>query len=282
MMEQINACLCELNVSVWTARKLDKQASREVKDSKGAVSDDAARVNKNLFAGMDNLKRVTDFVALTRNEFYMKTLPWSDSGQRLVPMAQFFELKAWLNDKEDTFNQLVSEFLTEYPNLISAQAFQLGALFNRSEYPDVTEVGNRFRFRVSVTPLPTAGDFRVDATTEIVAAMQREYGKLYKERMEQAQRDLWSRVYETLRHLSDRLGYDEQGKKRVFRDSLVENAVELCDLLKRLNVTNDPDLEHARAWLESTLLGVDAKELRDTGIRDDVKAQVDSALAAWF
>lgn len=281
-MEQINACLCELNVSVWTARKLDKQASREVKDSKGAVSDDAARVNKNLFAGMDNLKRVTDFVALTRNEFYMKTLPWSDSGQRLVPMAQFFELKAWLNDKEDTFNQLVSEFLTEYPNLISAQAFQLGALFNRSEYPDVTEVGNRFRFRVSVTPLPTAGDFRVDATTEIVAAMQREYGKLYKERMEQAQRDLWTRVYDTLRHLSDRLGYDESGKKRVFRDSLVENAVELCDLLKRLNVTNDPDLEHARAWLESTLLGVDAKELRDTGVRDDVKAQVDSALAAWF
>jgi len=281
-MSNINACLCELNISVWTARKLDKQASREVKDSKGAFSDDAARVNKNLFAGMDNLKRITDFVALTRVEFYNMTLPWSDSGQRLVPMTQFFDLKAWINEKEQVFNNLVQSFLTEYPNLISAQAFQLGKLFDRAEYPDVSDVAGRFRFRVSVLPLPTAGDFRVDASNELVAEMQAEYDKIYQERINELQRDLWDRVYSTLRHLSDRLGYDEAGKKKVFRDSLVENAVELCDLLKRLNVTGDPDLEKARAWLESVLLGVDAKELRESGVRDDVKAQVDNAIASWF
>jgi hypothetical protein len=31
----INACICELNISVWTARKHDKTASREVKRDKG-------------------------------------------------------------------------------------------------------------------------------------------------------------------------------------------------------------------------------------------------------
>jgi len=281
-MSTLNAAIVELNVSTWTARKLDKNASKEVKVSKGAYSDDAARVNKNLLAGMNNLKRVTDFVALTRNEFYRLTLPWSDSGQRLVPMMQFFELKKWVNDSEATFNQLVSEFLRDYPTLISAQAFQLGALFDRNEFPDVADIATKFRFKVGFLPLPSTGDFRIDAPNEVIAEMQKEYESMYAERIQQVNQDLWTRLHDTLKHMSDRLGYDTTGKAKIFRDSMVENAVELCDMLKRLNVSNDPKLEKARAGLESALLGVDAGELRADGARDEVKHKVDTVIADWF
>lgn len=281
-MTTLNAAIVELNVSTWTARKLDKTASKEVKVNKGAFSDDAARVNKNLLAGMNNLKRVTDFVALTRNDFYRLTLPWSDSGQRLVPMMQFFELKQWINDQEATFNQLVAEFLRDYPTLISAQAFQLGALFDRNEFPDVEEIATKFRFKVGFLPLPSTGDFRIDAPNEIVADMQKEYEAMYNERIAQVNQDLWVRLHDTLRHMSDRLGYDSTGKAKIFRDSMVENAVELCDMLKRLNVTNDPNLEKARSSLESALLGVDASEIRLEGARDEIKHKVDVVIADWF
>jgi hypothetical protein len=281
-MTTLNAAIVELNVSTWTARKLDKTASKEVKVNKGAYSDDAARVNKNLLAGMNNLKRVTDFVALTRNDFYRLTLPWSDSGQRLVPMMQFFELKQWINDQEATFNQLVAEFLRDYPTLISAQAFQLGALFDRNEFPDVEEIATKFRFKVGFLPLPSTGDFRIDAPNEIVADMQKEYEAMYNERIAQVNQDLWVRLHDTLRHMSDRLGYDSTGKAKIFRDSMVENAVELCDMLKRLNVTNDPKLEKARSSLESALLGVDASEIRLEGARDEIKHKVDVVIADWF
>lgn len=281
-MSTLNAAIVELNISTWTARKLDKQTSKEVKLSKGANSDDAARVNKNLLAGMDNLKRVTDFVALTRNEFYNLTLPWSDCGQRLVPMAQFFDLKKWINEKQDTFEQLVSEFLRDYPTLISAQAFQLGALFDRNEFPSVDDIAGKFRFRVGFLPLPTTGDFRVDAPKEIVAEMQAQYESMVQERVTQVSQELWARLHDTLKHMSDRLGYDDTGKARIFRDTLVTNAVDLCDLLKKLNVTNDPDLEKARASLESALLGINPDELRRDGARDEVKLKVDTVLAEWF
>lgn len=281
-MTTLNAAIVELNVSTWTARKLDRNASKEVKVSKGANSDDAARVNKNLLAGMDNLKRVTDFVALTRNEFYRLTLPWSDSGQRLVPMMQFFELKQWINDSEDTFNKLVAEFLRDYPTLISAQAFQLGALFDRNEFPDVEEIATKFRFKVGFLPLPSTGDFRIDAPNEVISGMQKEYEAMYNERIAQVNQDLWTRLHDTLKHMSDRLGYDSTGKAKIFRDSMVENAVELCDMLKRLNVTNDPKLEKARAGLESALLGVDASEIRLEGARDEIKHKVDVVIADWF
>ena len=280
-MSNINACICELNISVWTARKHDKAASREVKFDKGAHSDDAARVNKNLMAGMANLKKVTDFVASTRSNFYTMTLPWSDSGQRLIPMAQFFELKQWINTQEIEFNSIVGEFLREYPTLISAQAFQLGALFNRNEYPSVDEIRHKFGFRVGFLPLPQAGDFRVDATTEVINEMEEQYKETLNTRIQQVNEDLWERLHSTIKHMADRMGVGADGKKNIFRDSMVDNAVDLCDLLKRLNITNDQKLEKARASLESALLGVDATELRKEGAREEMAIKLDSILGAW-
>ena len=277
----INACICELNISVWTARKHDKAASREVKFDKGAHSDDAARVNKNLMAGMANLKKVTDFVASTRSNFYTMTLPWSDSGQRLIPMAQFFELKQWINTQEIEFNSIVGEFLREYPTLISAQAFQLGALFNRNEYPSVDEIRHKFGFRVGFLPLPQAGDFRVDATAEVINEMEEQYKETLNTRIQQVNEDLWERLHSTIKHMADRMGVGADGKKNIFRDSMVDNAVDLCDLLKRLNITNDQKLEKARASLESALLGVDATELRKEGAREEMAIKLDSILGAW-
>ena len=277
----INACICELNISVWTARKHDKVASREVKFDKGAHSDDAARVNKNLMAGMANLKKVTDFVAATRSSFYTMTLPWSDSGQRLIPMAQFFELKQWINTQEIEFNSIVGEFLRDYPTLISAQAFQLGALFNRNEYPSVDDIRHKFGFRVGFLPLPQAGDFRVDATTEVINEMEEQYKETLNTRIQQVNEDLWERLHSTIKHMADRMGVSADGKKNIFRDSMVENAVDLCDLLKRLNITNDQKLEKARASLESALLGVDATELRKDGAREEMAIKLDNILGAW-
>jgi hypothetical protein len=278
----LNAVLIELSISSWTARKLDKGASREVKASNNAASDDAARVNKNLLAGMDNLKKINDFVAIKRSEYYQMTLPWSDLGQRMLPMAGYFPFLDWKREAEDTFNRMVAEFITEYPTLISAQAFQLGALFNRAEYPSAEEIRSKFSFSVHLSPIPERGDFRVDAPQELIEALSKEYAEKAEERVRSAQDDLWRRLYETLRHLSDRLGYDEQGKKKVFRDSLVDNAVELCSILKTLNITQDPELDRARQELESMMLGVDADEIRKDGARDEIKAKVDSALSAWF
>jgi hypothetical protein len=82
-------------------------------------------------------------------------------------------------------------------------------------------------------------------------------------------------LHETLTHLSERLAIGTGGEKKIFRDSLIENAQELCGLLSKLNVTSDPKLEEARRDLEQALLGVSAKDLRDSiMVRHDVHARV--------
>jgi hypothetical protein len=60
------------------------------------------------------------------------------------------------------------------------------------------------------------------------------------------------------------------------------NAYELCDLLSKLNVTNDPKLERARQALESAVDGKSAEELRKSDdMRLNVKAKVDEILGMF-
>jgi hypothetical protein len=56
----------------------------------------------------------------------------------------------------------------------------------------------------------------------------------------------------------------------------------LCSLLTKLNVANDSKLEAARKQLESLLIGVTPKDLReDIDLRKDTKAKVDEILSMF-
>ncbi len=279
----MNVILVEVNFSCWSAKTTDRKAGKEITMSKGANSVDAAKVQKNLLAGLNNLKKITDFVAIARNEFYKSTLPWSDSGQRLIPMAQFFDLKQWVNNTEIEFSSLVQTFLHEYPNLIAAQAFQLGQLFDRNEYPTVDEVKEKFRFRVAFLPLPDSGDFRVDAPQEALDEMAAQYEVVMKERVSKVSDELWGRLRNCLEHMSERLSSNPDGTKKIFRGSLINNAIDECDMIQKLNVTGDAKIEKARAMLENAIAGLDADMLRESDVvRVEVKKKVDDVLTSWM
>ena len=278
-MDKINlsnqAILVELNIRVPSFRKLDRKVTREVTVSKGA-DDSAGRFNKSLLAGVEQLEKIQKWVASTRVEFYNKTLPWSDSGQRLVDIRNFLTVKDWLNDMTTEYNKLASDFVQIYPNLVSAQAFKMGTMFDRTEYPDASDIARRFGFNFFFTPLPERGDFRVDVGHELATELEAEYERVYGERTAQAMEDLWSRLYKVTKHISDRFSDNEDGGKKVLRDSVLDNALELCSLLSVMNVTHNQDLEWARKNLEDALHGVDMKDIRESdGVRKLVQARVD-------
>jgi ElaB/YqjD/DUF883 family membrane-anchored ribosome-binding protein len=83
--------------------------------------------------------------------------------------------------------------------------------------------------------------------------------------------------------MSDRLSddTDDNGdvKRKIFRDSLIDNAVEICGLLKTFNITNDTRMDEMRRQLEDALKNVDAQSLRDSDhLRQQTKAKVDALL----
>jgi len=276
------AMLVEFNASVWTARKLDKTTTSEVVASKNAGAKDAARVNKHLLAGRTELDIIQQAVGRARQFVYDNTAPWSDSGLRLLPTVNFMKFTERMNDFEEEMETLVKAFVVIYPTLITAQALALGDMFKRDDYPSANEMMTKFSFRVNYMPVPSSGDFRVDVGNQAQAELKARLESLTQERIDSAMADVRERLSTHLKRMSDRLTTDYVGgeaKQRRFHDTLVDGALELCDLTKSLNVTNDIALETARSQLEQLLVGVTPADLRkNEAIRQDVKKNVDAIL----
>jgi hypothetical protein len=274
--------LVEFNASVWTARKLDKTTTNEVVASKNAGAKDAARVNKHLLAGRTELDIIQQAVGRARQVVYDNTAPWSDSGLRLLPTVNFMKFTERMNDFEEEMETLVKAFVVIYPTLITAQALALGDMFKRDDYPSANEMMTKFSFRVNYMPVPSSGDFRVDVGNQAQAELKQRLESLTQERIDSAMADVRERLSTHLKRMSDRLTTDYVGgeaKQRRFHDTLVDGALELCDLTKALNVTNDTTLETARSQLEQLLVGVTPADLRkNEAIRQDVKKNVDAIL----
>jgi SNF2 family DNA or RNA helicase len=191
-------------------------------------------------------------------------------------MTNFFDYKQQLGVYEAEFKSRINTFIQQYPNIIQSMVYKLGNLFDRSEYPDADKIENKFNLRYTIMPVPETKDFRVDIADDIREEMQKEYQKAYEGRVETAMSDAWSRLHNTLEHMVDRLSGDD---KKIFRNSLVDNALELTNLLTRLNVTKDPKLEQARQALEQSLVGVTADDLRESqGARQEILSRVNEIM----
>lgn len=276
------AMLVNLNISTYSGRKQDKTTQEEVTIAKGAHSKQAASVYKNLFANCTELAAITKFQAKVRFEHYRLTMPWADSGARLLPTMLLLDYTAAMGKFQLEFKVLVDAFLAKYDTLVAAAAFQLGTLFDRDEYMSSEKVARRFAMEFTYSPLPSAGDFRLDIEAEVQRDLVQQYEERSNRMLGQANQEAWTRLHDVLTKISDRLIVDEDGVKNKFHDTLVSNAEDLCDLLRALNVTGDADLERARKKLQEALSGVTPKELRDElSTRLDVKRQVDVMLESY-
>lgn len=272
-----SALLVELNISVWTANKLDKTATENVTFAANAVRA-AAQVRKNLMAGTSARKQIADYAASCRTWHNIKTLPWSDKGIRLLPTSLFLDYKAEANVRKATFEKMVNDLLQDYPQLVQEQRQNLGSLFDQSDYPSVSEIKDKFGFKLVFSPVPEAGDFRIDIASRDLDEVREQYEADFKQRLGDAMRAPWEQLHRMLTGMSEKLD-DNADVNRRYHDTFLTNAQEMCAMLTHLNVTNNPELEDARRQLEKALVGTTIEDIRGDGIsRQSMKRQLDAIL----
>ena len=274
-----SAILVELSISVWTARRLDKTASRAVTATNNAASG-VANVNKKLLGDCAELDAVQKFAAKARNLHYGMSMPWSDMGMRLVPTTMYLsKYSKAMSELEQEFYRLVNIFLAAYQWEIGQAQVKLGDLFNPDEYPTTDAVRNKFRFQLHEMPVPDVGDFRLYVSNEAMNALADKYKNYYTTQLNNAMGDLWQRTHTALTKMSERLDYADGETKKVFRDSLVDNVVEMVELLDTFNITGDTQMSAMKARLEDTLRGVTPDALREDGyLRAETKRAVDDII----
>lgn len=276
-----SSVLVELNISVWTASKLDRETTEDVRSANHADRD-AVQVRKNLMAGTNLRKEISDYAAGCRLWHNTRTLPWADKGARLLPTSLFMDYKSEANVRRDAYNRLVDNFLLEYPQLIQTRAQHLGALFRASDYPSVDEVRSKFGFRLVFSPVPESGDFRLDVPQHDMDQLREEYEENFKDRLADAMREPWDRLHKLLTGMSEKLVESGDDVKKRYHDTFITNAEQLCDLLAHLNVTKDPKLEQARRQLELTITGLDMEDIKESAsTRADVKGRLDAILKQY-
>lgn len=254
---QTRAMLVRLSVSMWTARRYDKKVSdKAAQDFK--AGDNAGRYNKMLVA-QDAIAKIQKIVGEARDWHYTNTLPWQDDGQRILPAANYLKYTQAIAKFRSRFDEVTREFIDSYPSLVEDAKIRLGEMYNVADYPNLGTIAEKFAFDVVVSPIPSANDFRVNLNSSEIQRIQDDIEKRSNLALNAAVKDLWERVREKVAKMQERLSSADA----IFRNSLVDNMVEMVELLPRLNLTNDPELEIIRKEIESKLCSFNPQTLRE-------------------
>ena len=273
-----SAMLVEVNISSWAGRKKDKRASTKVTEDAQAKKG-VANVYKQLLGDCDELSALRGHVTAARNMHSNMTMPWSNSGLRLLPTAQYFKYTEAMSQMQNEFESLKNKFLTAYNDTVVDVQLELGTLFLREDYPTVESLNSKFAFRINYMPLPDVGDFRVDVSNDALREMRKEYSDFYSKQFNVAMNDVWTRLHKALTNMSERLDYSGKEDKKVFRDTLVPNVTDMIELLRVCNVTQSIQMSDMANKLEDAMSGVSAVVLRDDNtFRVRTKAKVDDII----
>lgn len=274
-----SAMLVDFSTSAWEANKTDKKATAEVLADNHAAAG-AAKVQKKLMEGCPEHSAIIKFRANARTMHYSMTMPWADTGVRLLPTQMYFKYNDTMGKLREEFYQLVDKFIMAYEWRLVEVESQLGNLFKRDDYPSTDKVRRKFAFTVSYMPVPERGDWRVDINAQARSALTEHYEDFYQRKIASAMTDIWEKLYEPLARMSERLDYGDTDDKKIFRDSLVENVNEMIDTLALCNITNDPAMEAARSKLHNAMRDVTPDALRASqALRQRTKQTVDEIIA---
>jgi len=261
------ALLVQLSISQWSARKYDRKVTKEILTQHGA-SMGAGRFNKSLLPMNGYLDSVHKKATAIRQKYYTNTLPWGIEGTQMLPSANYLEFMTEFRKEKGEWESLVAEFISNYSRLKEdAKRLLPNGLYNESDYPCDDSIHEKFNIDMAVFPVPS-DDFRVEIGDAELNNIQQDVERRVAEASEIAMADIWKRLYDRVKHMSEKLA----DPKAIFRDTMVENTRELCALLPRLNFADDPNLEDLRQQVEGSLL-MHPDALRNNPVLRDEKAQ---------
>lgn len=253
-MIQSKAMLVDLTISQWTATKHDKAVSAEVETAHAAK--DAGRYNKRLIdkAHLAEINRIANEL---RKYHYSRTLPWTDKGQRLLPSELFLDYRQDMAKYKADFQAAVSTFIELYPQLVQDARTRLGTMYQAEDYPQPTDLFALFDITVEFAPVPDADDFRVDVSKETQDEIRQQITDAVALRQTKMVKECWARMREVVGRIAEQCG-KENG---VIRESLIDNARDLVNILGGLNVTANPTIATIEVAIRSKLI-VPAAQLR--------------------
>jgi hypothetical protein len=262
------AMMVRLKIGIYTGNKVDHTMTNKVLDSFGADSG-TAKVIKSTLCDCAELGAIKRNAQHARNYSYSVTLPWDSKGDRMLPATMFKDHAENIAQYKENHFELLDKLCNKYQKIIEMAKQKLGSAFNPDDYLLESQLRERFYFDVSYYKIASPdGDFRLALTNEDKQRVVDSMREMHNRTIKAAHKELWQRCHEVTSKMADRLGKEPVGSKRdgkdkIFRDTMIGNIKELCEVLDQLNITNDPDLAMIGQEIRLRLGNQDPKELRE-------------------
>jgi hypothetical protein len=172
------------------------------------------------------------------NEAYLwhrnVTMPFLDNGMRMLNVEKLDEYMQKMAAYKSDIQRLLLDLKPEWDNEVNLDMQRLGGLANPKDYPDFTEVEYRYKIDVKVLPVPEAQDFRFQVDQEIVNELDR--------MKNQAKIEGRKEVYERVERVVSAAASNCSKDKPRIHETLLGNMADLADIMKYLNIHEDPEM----------------------------------------
>lgn len=269
------AMLVNVCIGNWDGRKHDREVTDKVNKQYHA-SADAGRYHKHLFGGkVKELSKVISAASKLRHDIhYRQTLPWTDSGWRLLPTANHQPYVDAVRAQIKVYYDAVDDFITVYPRLVKEAKERLNGMFREEDYPSPEALRRKFHAEIDWSPIAAGTDFRVQLPKDELERMAKNVEDRLRESVVKAVGDAWKRLGNAITELR---GYLDDGKG--LRDTMIERLREVADVLGRLNLTDDAQLEATRSRVLKELTNFNAETLKtDEAARKKAAMSADEIL----
>lgn len=260
-----SAMLVRFSISAWTAKANDKKVAEEVATKHNTTSDVGRYI-----------KTLVDKAAISavhNAAFHVRTV--FNDGVRILNSTAYFDFTAAMQKALVEYDEKVDTFVSSYEDLVAEAKKKMNGLFNPADYPSPEDIKRKFGHSIVVMPMPDAKDFRVALSQAEADNVRANIEAHVKQTLNDAMKDAWDRLYSEVKHIADILK-----EKKAVRDSLRENAVALCGILSKINVTGDAHLEEMRKEVERSICAYDPDSIRKSkSLRSKVAKNADDIIS---
>lgn len=275
------AVFLSLKVSILgNSRKVSAQAVDVDADK------EMLRVSKQLLDSPE-YEAIKSLAGVVRKTVKQLSLPadWLRSGMSLVPLPLVEKLDEKLAEYRTQLAGLVAKFCEMYEFRKADAEQRLKDLYNPEDYPAIDKVRGSFQIEHQYLSMNVPDSLK-EVKAEIWERERQAASSQWQEAIGEMRTLLRVQFKELVDHLTDRLTPSPDGKKKIFKDSMIGNFKEFLEVFDMKNIGEDAELADLVGKARLALAGKTANQLRNssstkTAVREafgNIKSVLDSML----
>ena len=190
------------------------------------------------------------------------TLPYPDPGIRLMRRSDIAAFEEKMQEMQVKLQNAERNLDVSYHELRAAARNKLGSLYNEGDYPE-TLIG-MFTLEWDFPNVEAPEYLRTISPNLYRRATERIQSR-FTEAVTLAEEAFFGELSGMVSHLAERITGSDDGKPKVFRDSVINNLLDFFERFKRLNIGSSEELDRFVAEVQGIVAGVAPDDLRDSG-----------------